>query len=158
MTTADLIGLAGFIAVCFLAAASGAYFRPGAWYKALRKPDWTPPDWLFPIAWSILYLMIAISGWLVWRENGFSGAPYALAAYGAHLLFNALWSGVFFGARRIDLAFADVVLMWLSLALTMMLFLPVSPLAVALLAPYLAWVSFAGLLNLTIWRLNPSTS
>lgn len=151
----DALGLAGFIAACLLAALSGAYFRPGAWYRTLRKPAWTPPDWLFPIAWSILYLLIALAGWLVWRTAGFSGAGLALGVYSLHLICNALWSALFFGARRIDLAFGDVVAMWISLVLTIALFVPISPLAAALLAPYLAWVTFAGALNLTIWRLNP---
>lgn len=154
----DALGLAGFIAACVLAALSGAFFRPGAWYRTLRKPTWTPPDWLFPIAWSILYLMIAIAGWLVWRAAGFSGAGLALGIYGLHLICNALWSALFFGARRMDLAFVDVAAMWISLALTIALFAPISPLAAALLAPYLAWVTFAGALNFTIWRRNPENA
>jgi tryptophan-rich sensory protein len=148
----DFLGLAGFVVVCLLAALSGAYFRPGAWYRTLPKPSWTPPNWLFPVAWSILYLLIAVAGWLVWRAAGFSGAGLALGIYGLHLVFNALWSALFFGARRIDLAFVDVVAMWLSLAGTIALFAPIDPLAAALLAPYLAWVTFAGALNLDIWR------
>ena len=115
-----------FFIACFLAALTGAYFRPGEWYRTLRKPPWTPPDWIFPIAWSILYLAIAVSGWLVWRSAGFAGAGLALGVYALHLAFNALWSALFFGARRIDLAFADVVAMWLSLAATIVLFAPIS--------------------------------
>ena len=150
----EIAGLAGFLIACFLAALTGAYFRPGEWYRTLRKPPWTPPDWIFPIAWSILYLAIAVSGWLVWRSAGFAGAGLALGVYALHLAFNALWSALFFGARRIDLAFADVVAMWLSLAATIVLFAPISVLAAVLLAPYLGWVTFAGALNLDIWRRN----
>lgn len=151
----DALGLAGFLAACFTAATTGAYFRPGAWYRALRKPSWTPPDWLFPIAWSILYVMIAVAGWLVWRSAGFSGAGLALAFWGVHLACNALWSALFFGARRLDLAFGDVLAMWGTLAATIALFAPISPLAAGLLVPYLGWVTFAGALNLDIWRRNP---
>lgn len=121
----DALGLAGFVAVCLLAAMSGAFFRPGAWYLALPKPSWTPPNWLFPVAWSILYLLIAVAGWLVWRTAGFSGAGLALGVYGLHLVFNALWSALFFGAHRIDLAFGDLVAMWLSLVGTIALFAPI---------------------------------
>lgn len=152
----DALGLAGFIGACLLAAISGAFFRPGEWYRALRKPSWTPPDWLFPVAWSILYLMIAVAGWLVWRTAGFSGAALALGAYGLHLVFNALWSALFFGAHRIGLAFVDVMAMWGSLVATIVLFAPISPLAAGLLAPYLAWVTFAAALNLDILRRNPA--
>ena len=154
----DALGLAGFVAVCLMAAMSGAFFRPGAWYLALPKPSWTPPNWLFPVAWSILYLLIAVAGWLVWRTAGFSGAGLALGVYGLHLVFNALWSALFFGAHRIDLAFGDVVAMWLSLVGTIALFAPIDPVAAALLAPYLAWVTFAGALNFDIWRRTAATT
>ena len=158
MTGTDALGLAGFFAACLLAATTGAYFRPGVWYRTLRKPSWTPPNWLFPVAWSILYTLIAVAGWLVWRTAGFSGAGLALCAYALHLICNALWSALFFGAHRIGLAFVDVVAMWASLAVTIALFAPISPLAAALLAPYLAWVTFAGALNLDIWRRNGRTA
>ena len=155
MTVTDLIALTGFLAVCCVVASSGAYFRPGQWYRDLSKPSWTPPNWLFPLAWTALYIMIAVAGWLVWRAAGFDGGRYALIAYGLHLVFNGFWSGLFFGARRVDLAFVDVILMWLTLAATIVLFLPISPLAASLLIPYLAWVSFAAVLNLAILRRNP---
>lgn len=152
----DWLVLGGFLAACFLAATSGAYFRPGAWYRGLNKPSWNPPDWLFPPAWTLLYILIAVSGWLLWREAGFAGAPFAFAAYVVQLVLNALWSALFFGLRRIDLGFVDAVAMWLAIAVTISLFAPISPLAALLLVPYLAWVSFATLLNLAIWRRNPA--
>lgn len=150
----SVAGLAGFLIACFAAAASGAVFRPGPWYKALRKPVWTPPDWLFAPAWTVLFLLIAVAGWMVWRTHGFGGAALALAVYFVHLALNAAWSAIFFGLRRPDLAFVEVVLLWLSILATIVLFLPLERAAAMMLLPYLAWVSFAAALNLAIWRLN----
>jgi translocator protein len=155
MTTPDILGFAVFFTACLLTAASGALFRPGAWYESLRKPWWRPPNWLFGPAWTVLYLMICVSGWLVWRKAGVAGAALPLAIYGVHLLVNAAWSGFFFGMRRMDLALVDVTLLWLSIVAMIWLFHPIEPLAAWLLAPYLAWVSFAACLNATMLRLNP---
>jgi translocator protein len=155
MTTPDILGLGVFILACVATASSGALFRPGAWYESLRKPWWRPPNWLFGPAWTVLYLMIAASGWLVWREAGLAGAGLPLALYAVHLLINAAWSGFFFGMRRMDLALVDVALLWLSIAGMIRLFHPISTTAAWLLVPYLGWVSFAAYLNLTMLRLNP---
>lgn len=154
MPTTSALALAGFATACFLAACSGAVFRPTEWYRHIDKPAWTPPDWLFAPAWTVLYTMAAVSGWLAWREAGLVPLPFGL--YAAQLVFNAAWSGFFFGLRRPDLAFADLVLLWLSLLGTIAAFSPISPLAALLLVPYLAWVTFAGVLNLSVWRRNRS--
>ncbi len=154
MNTENTLGLVGFVVACMVVASSGAVFKPGEWYETLAKPWWRPPNWLFPIAWSLLYACIAASGWLVWKKAGFSGAGDALAVYGVQLLFNAAWSGLFFGLHRLDLAFAELVLLWLSILATVLMFAPISMLAAALLLPYLVWVTFAGVLNLSIWQLN----
>jgi tryptophan-rich sensory protein len=156
MDLASGLGLAGFIAVNLAAAMTGRFFRPGEWYERLAKPWWRPPNWLFPPAWAVLYLTIAVSGWLVWREAGFAGAAVPLAVYAVQLVVNAAWSAVFFGLRRIDLAFANLVLLWLSIAATIAAFHPVHAGAAWLLVPYLAWVTFAGALNFAILRLNPA--
>lgn len=150
----ESFALLGFVAACLLAASSGSIFRPGAWYEQLEKPSWRPPNWLFAPVWMVLYAMIAISGWLVWREAGFAGATLPLAIYGVQLLLNAAWSAVFFGLRRPDLAFFEIVLLWLSIVLVIVTFWPIHALAAWLLVPYLAWASFAGALNWSIWRLN----
>ncbi|MEM6783831.1 MAG: TspO/MBR family protein [Bacteroidota bacterium] len=150
----DFIVLLGFIVAVALVAATGAAFKPGAWYAALDKPGWTPPNWLFPVAWSVLYLLIAVAGWLVWREVGFSGASKAFTVYGLQLALNAAWSWLFFGRHDMGLAFLDIVGLWLAIALTMGLFWATKPLAGALLVPYLLWVTYAAALNLTIWRIN----
>lgn len=151
MSIPSLFGLCGFIGICFLAALSGAYFRPGTWYENLAKPWWRPPRYLFAPAWTFLYILIAISGWLIWQKAGFS-AP--LEVYFASLVFNAAWSAFFFGLRRPDLAFIDVVLLWISIGATMAVFYPVEKLAAYLLLPYLGWVGFASALNFSIWQLN----
>ncbi len=156
MPLEDWVSLAAFVAACFVAASTGGIFKPGAWYKRLDKPGWTPPDVVFPIVWAVLYVGIAYSGWLIWREAGMTGAAIQLAVYTAQLFFNAFWSFLFFGFRRIDFALIDVVFLWLFVALTIALFAPISTTASLLLAPYLLWVTIAGVLNYQIWRRNPA--
>ncbi|WP_416900172.1 MAG: TspO/MBR family protein [Minwuia sp.] len=148
------LSLLVFIGLNVLAASSGALFRPGGWYRDLDKPAWRPPDWLFGPVWMVLYGMIAVSGWLVWQSAGWSGAPEAIAVYGVQLVLNALWSAVFFGMRRPDLALAEIVLLWLSIVATILLFQPFSQTAAWLLVPYLIWVSFAAVLNFSVYRRN----
>ena len=97
MNITSIIVLIGFVGICFLAAATGAMFRPGDWYEQLRKPAWRPPNWVFAPAWTFLYLTIAVSGWLVWRKVGLAGAVLPLAIYLVQLLLNAAWSPIFFG-------------------------------------------------------------
>ncbi|MCD7059922.1 TspO/MBR family protein [Pelagibacterium xiamenense] len=147
--------LLAFLGACFLAAATGAFFRPGTWYETLVKPDWRPPNWLFGPVWTVLYIAMAVSGWLVWREAGFSGATGALFVYAVQLLLNGSWSVLFFGLHRPDLALAEIVLLWLAIMLTIVLFWPISMVAALLMVPYALWVGFASVLNFAIWRLNP---
>jgi tryptophan-rich sensory protein len=155
MDASSWLPLLGFIAACFLAAITGAFFRPGEWYERLKKPSWRPPNRLFAPVWTLLYFMIAVSGWLVWREAGFAGAAWPLAVYALQLVLNAAWTPLFFGLHRPDLGFADIVLVWLSIVATIVLFIPIHFGAALLLVPYLAWVTFATALNLAVWRLNP---
>lgn len=151
----DFAALGLFLLANLAVAGSGAFFRPGQWYEQLRKPGWRPPNWLFGPVWSILYLMIAVAGWLIWRAAGDTAAGQAaLAVYAVQLLFNAGWSAVFFGLRRPDLGLIEVLLLWSAILATILLFLSIRPLAGYLLVPYLIWVSFATLLNFSIWRLN----
>lgn len=154
MDFSSFLVLVGFIAACTLAAATGAVIRPGVWYERLVKPDWRPPNWLFAPVWSLLYLMIAASGWLVWREAGIAGGAGPLGLYAVQLLLNAAWTPVFFGLHRIGLGFATLVALWVAIAATIAAFFPVSVTAALLLVPYLAWASFAAALNFAIWRLN----
>ncbi|NBC97079.1 MAG: sensory protein TspO [Deinococcus-Thermus bacterium] len=154
MSITALLALGGFALVTLLAASSGAVFKPDAWYRAMNKPSWTPPDWVFPTVWTPLYVMIAASGWLVWREAGLAGAALPLAVYVVQLVLNAGWSAVFFGMKKPGLAFVEVLTLWLSIALTMILFWPISKTAALLLAPYLLWVTIASALNFQVWRMN----
>ena len=154
MDVSSLFALAGFIIVSFLAAIGGVFFRPGEWYERLNRPSWRPPNRLFAPVWTILYLMIAVSGWLVWREVGFGGGALPLGVFALNLLLNAAWSPLFFGLHRIDLGLLDIVLVWLSIAATIVLFYPIQAAAGLLLLPYLVWVCFATALNFSIWLRN----
>ena len=144
-----------FIAACFGAAFMGAYFRPGKWYEALDKPPWNPPDWAFPVVWTILYGMIAAAGWFVLQAAGPGEATLPVIAWAAQIVLNGSWSPVFFGMRRPDLGMISVVALWLSIAVCIAIFWPLSKLAAALMVPYLAWVSVAAALNFSVWRRNP---
>lgn len=154
MDTTVILGLIGFLAATFVAASTGAIFKPGAWYEGLAKPSWNPPNWAFPIAWAALYVMMAVAAWLVWRVAGFAGAGLALGLWFLQLALNAAWSWVFFGMKRMGWAMAELVALWLAVAATVLAFAPHSAVAAWLLVPYLLWVSFAGVLNLTLWRMN----
>ena len=146
------LALAGFVVAAGAAACSGALFKPDSWYTTLRKPGWTPPSWVFPAVWTPLYVMIALAGWFAWSAAGLVLVPFAI--YALQLVLNAGWSAVFFGMRRPDLALIELVALWLSIAATIAAFAPLSETAAWLLAPYLLWVTIAGCLNLSVWRLN----
>jgi len=144
-----------FFGLVFVAASSGAVFKPGDWYDALQKPSWNPPNWVFPVVWTILYIMIAIAGVLVWRAEGFG---VAMMFWGAQLVLNALWSALFFGMRRMDWAFYEVSFLWLCVVGFIVTAWPVSQTAALLFVPYLAWVTTAATLNRTVWRMNPEAT
>lgn len=138
-----------FLGLVFLASLTGAIFRPGDWYKQLDKPGWTPPDWLFPVAWALLYVLMAYAAWRVWDLAGLS---LALGLWVVQLVFNAGWSAVFFGMRRPALALAELAALWLLIAAMIVAFARIDTIAALLLAPYIAWVSFAAVLNADIVR------
>lgn len=149
--------LALFLIICLGTAGLGAALTNlsvGDWYASLQKPAWTPPNWVFGPVWTALYVAMAIAAWLVWRRKGLAGASLPLLIFGAQLVLNAAWSALFFGIRNPGIAFGDIVLLWLAIVATIVAFGQVSALAAALLVPYLAWVSFAAILNWFIWRLN----
>ncbi|MEO1066587.1 MAG: TspO/MBR family protein [Pseudomonadota bacterium] len=144
-----------FFGLCFLTATGGGIFRPGRWYETLRHPAWRPPNYVFAPVWIVLFVLIAISGWLVWRDAGGSSAGQtAMTVYGLQLVLNFLWSALFFGMRRPGLALLEMSLLWISIAILIWLFAPINTLAAMLLVPYLLWVSFAFALNYTLWSLN----
>lgn len=150
-----VLALLAWLAVTFCAAAMGGLFMPGEWYASLKKPSWNPPGWIFGPVWTALYAMMAVAAWLVWRQGGWGKQRKPLLIFLAQLALNALWTPLFFGLHRPGLAFAEIVLLWLAIAATIAVFRRVRRVAAWLLAPYLAWVSFAAALNFTLWRLNP---
>ncbi len=115
---------------------------------------WNPPGWVFGPVWTALYAMMAVAAWMVWRRGGFGMQRFPLVLFVTQLALNALWTPLFFGLHRPDLALVDIALLWLAIVSTVATFTRVHRGAAALLVPYLAWVSFATFLNLTIWRLN----
>jgi translocator protein len=153
----DFAGLLGWLLPTFAAAGLGslAAADAGAFYALLDRPDWAPPARLFGPVWSVLYLLMGVATWLVWREKGFRGAKAALSIYVLQLAANALWSWLFFTWRLGAWAFAEVVLLWVLIAATLFFFWRIRPLAGALLLPYLAWVSFATVLTYAVWQRNP---
>ena len=148
------LGAVGWLVLCFATAGIGAMFPPGQWYEGLMKPAWNPPNWIFGPVWTVLYAMMAIAAWLVWKRHGFSAAAFPLAIFIVQLVLNAGWSWLFFGLHRPDVAFFEIIILWIAILATMVLFWRLDRLAGVLLAPYLAWVSFAAVLNFTLWQLN----
>lgn len=144
-----------FLAACFAAGATGALFQPGDWYRGLRKPSWTPPDWLFPVAWTVLYLCMAGAAA---RIAGFAGtdpaAGLALALWALQIALNTLWTPVFFGLRKMGGGMIVLACLWLAVAATLVAFWRIDAIAGLLLLPYLGWVTVAGALNFSVWRLN----
>ena len=140
-TLVTTVGLAGFVLLVLAVASTGAMFKPGGWYEALAKPDWTPPNWLFPIAWALLYLTIACAGWLVWRAVGFGAAGIAFLFYFTQLALNAAWSWLFFGLHRMDLALVEITILWITVLANIVAFYLIRPGAAFLLIPYLMWLT-----------------
>ena len=126
------------------------------WYLTLKKPAWNPPAWLFGPVWTVLYLMMGVSSWLVWRERPRhpAGVKQALIWYAVQLGLNSLWSIFFFGMRQIGVALVDIIALWLTLLITIIKFWRIRPVAGWLMTPYLLWVTFATALNSAIWWLN----
>lgn len=153
----QLLGLLGWLILTFAAAALGAIasVNAGAFYQQLVRPAWAPPGWLFGPVWSVLYLLIGIAAWLVWRERGLRGASTALSLFLVQLVTNALWTWLFFTWRQGALAFGEILILWALILGTVVSFWRVKPLAGVLLLPYLAWVTFATALTLATWKLNP---
>ena len=153
----QILGLVGWLVVCFAASAVGAVasIRAKSFYSQLVQPTWAPPPGVFGPVWTVLYALMGIAAWMVWRSGGFRSNRQALTLFLLQLVFNALWSWLFFAWHRGAWAFADVFVLWILIVATLVSFWRVSPLAGALLIPYLLWVSFASALNYSVWQLNP---
>jgi benzodiazapine receptor len=155
--TLQVIGLFVFLILCLgVGALGGMATAPeiAGWYATLNKPSWNPPAWIFGPVWTTLYLMMAASAWLIWRQGGMQKNRLQLSVFACQLLLNLAWSWIFFSMHQIGGAAAEIVVLWVSILLTAILFAKKSKLAAALLLPYLCWVSFATILNFTLWKLN----
>lgn len=127
----------------------------GTWYQEIARPSFTPPSWVFGPVWTTLYVAMGFAAFLVWRSDpGVREVRVALWAFAIQLALNGLWSPLFFGVKNLGLAFAEILVLWAAIAVTLVLFWRRSALAGLLLVPYLAWVSFASVLNFSFWRLN----
>jgi translocator protein len=140
-----------------VAAVSGAVTAQAAaaFYAELDKPRWAPPDWLFGPAWTVLYIVMAVAAWRVWRQFGFDGAPGELALYFAQLAFNAGWSWIFFVKRNGLWSTIEVYCLLALVIVTAAAFGQRDPIAGWLFVPYVAWVTFASSLTVSVWRRNP---
>lgn len=156
-TLVQTLGLLAWLAIAFAAAGVGAVATvdAGAFYARLAKPAWAPPGSAFGPVWSLLYLLMGIAAWLVWREPGAKGRAAALALFLVQLGANALWSWLFFAWRNGAAAFAGVLVLLLLIVATMVAFWHIRRLASLLLVPYLAWVCFASVLTWAVWQANP---
>ena len=148
----QVLGLIGWLSAGYVAAAIGGFAsaQAGSFYGQLSLPGWAPPGWLFGPVWGLLYTLMGLSAWLVWRERGWRDAPLAHALYLTQLCANALWTWLFFAWRQGALAFAEIIVLWALILATAIAFWRVKPLAGALLVPYLLWVSFASVLAFVI--------
>ena len=153
----QVLGLIAWFAISFVAAAIGsiASLHAGEFYAHLVRPVWAPPGWLFGPVWTVLYALMAIAAWLVWRTNRSQATQCALRLFLIQLALNALWSWLFFSWHLGAFAFMDILILWAMIIGTLIAFRRIRPLAGALLLPYLMWVSFAVGLNYAVWQLNP---
>lgn len=153
-----IAGLFFWIGICFFVAWTGAQVSPGIasseWYDTLIKPDWNPPGWLFGPVWTTLYIIMGVAAWLVWKEFGFKKARPALIAFLIQLGLNGLWSQIFFNLQEPGWAFAEIIVLLAAIIYTTFLFYQKNTAAGWLMVPYILWVSFATVLNGTIWYMN----
>jgi tryptophan-rich sensory protein len=153
----DAAALALFLLLCFGVAALGSMATVQGlreWYPSLEKPGFNPPNRVFGPVWTTLYTAMAVAAWLVWRRVGLDGGRWPLGWFALQLALNLAWSFLFFGMRLPGVAFAEVVMLWAAILGSILAFRPISLAATLLMVPYLAWVTFASVLNFEIWRLN----
>ncbi len=152
--TRQTLALIAWLALTFSAALTGAFVSTGGWYAELVKPSWNPPGWLFGPVWTTLYAMMAVAAWLVWQRGGWKAQRGPLTLFLVQWALNALWTPLFFGLQRPDLAFVEILVLLIAVVATLVVFWRVRVSAGLLLIPYAVWVGFAAVLNGTIWRLN----
>lgn len=132
----------------------GASAGPGKWYLSLNKPTWNPPSWVFAPVWTTLYILMAVAAWMIWKRGGLREQRRPLGMFLLQLALNAAWTPIFFGLHQIGWAFVVILFLWLAILLTILAFRSRNEIAAWLLVPYLAWVTFASILNFAIWELN----
>lgn len=155
MNTRTVLGLVGWLALCFAVAALGGIATDtGTWYQELTRPAWNPPGWVFGPVWTLLYTLMGIAAWGVWNEAGFGAGAVPLALFGVQLALNGLWSWLFFAWQAPGWAFAEILVLWVAIAATLLAFYRVKAWTGYLLVPYLLWVSYAAALNGWIWWMN----
>jgi benzodiazapine receptor len=155
--SANLVSLLVFLVLLGATGALGGQWGADAWYKRLSKPAWTPPNWLFPPVWLVLYLMIAMAGWLIWI-SGDENRPLILGIWAVQLILNASWSYIFFGRHQLGWGLAEIVALWVSIVGFIVTAWSVDQTASLLFFPYLIWVSYAAALNASIWMRNPAAA
>ncbi|MEO5560620.1 MAG: TspO/MBR family protein [Dokdonella sp.] len=155
-TSHQILGFVFWLAIAAIAAALGAFasIDASSFYVQLHQPAWAPPASVFGPVWSVLYLLMGIAAWLVWRAAVLRATRGALVLFLLQLALNALWSWLFFAWHRGAMAFADIIVLWALIVMTILAFWRIKPVAGALLVPYLLWVSFASALNFAVWQLN----
>ncbi|GAA4821260.1 tryptophan-rich sensory protein [Marinicella pacifica] len=153
----QFFGLIGWLLISFAASAVGAVasIQAQSFYGELTQPSWAPPGWVFGPVWTTLFALMGVAAWLVWREGGCRKNKTSLSLFLVQLVVNALWSWLFFAWHLGAYALIDLIVLWLLIIATLVAFWRVKALAGVLLVPYLLWVSFAGILNYTVWQLNP---
>jgi len=139
---------AGFIGSLFTTSSISS------WYAFINKPSFSPPNWLFAPAWSLLYILMAFAAFLIWKKRDHSQTKPALMFYGIQLILNALWSIIFFGMHNPGLAFLEIIFLWSFILITLIKFYKINKTAGLLFIPYILWVSFASILNYAVWMLN----
>lgn len=159
MKLVEIVKLLLSLIVCQLAGVVGSVFTTPAipaWYATLKKPAFTPPNWLFSPVWITLFALMGLSAFLVWRKGlDQEGVKTAVSIFVIQLVLNALWSVMFFGLRSPLAGLVEIVFLWVAILVTILYFWRISIPAGILLVPYILWVSFAAVLNFSIWRLNP---
>jgi translocator protein len=149
----NIVKLIASIGICLLAGAIGSIFTSksvSTWYSTINRPSFNPPNWLFGPVWTILFILMGIALYFVWTL----GDKQAMIVFAVQLLLNILWSALFFGLKAPFYAFLEIIILWAAILMTIFVFYRVSPKAAYLLVPYILWVSFAAILNFSIWRLN----
>ena len=157
----SILSLTPFVLGCFLVAAIGSIATARSvqtWYRGIEKPTWNPPDWIFGPVWTTLYVLMAIAAWRVTESSNSPARTAGLGLFVVQLGLNLAWSWIFFHRHAIGSAAIEVALLWVAIGATTLVFSRVSTTAAWLMAPYWAWVTFASILNASIWRLNPSAN